>query len=216
MDINIQFYLKKILLKLKVNIMFINTSLSTSVGYYISIILFCIFMLNPRNLIHKHIHMTVALLISYLILFPNKHPILKQYIYDLRGLLLIYFVIIFDTDPLISLFIFILFLMIVYQTKYDKANEHFTSMNTQVKQELTPMDNYKYDNTQYIMNSEYKHNNKEDESNGRQYITDEQLDKISNDKAEDISSNGIATYKNGYSAQGTSFTLGYNYEKYGF
>jgi hypothetical protein len=184
--------------------------------YYLIIIGFCLFMLNPTNLKHKHIHLTVALLISYLILFPSKHMKLRRYIYDLRGILLIYLILDFEVDPLVSLFIFILFLMIVYQIQYSNVTyENFTSMNTEVKKELEPMDNYKYDNKLYVQDSEYKQDNKEDECNGRKFITDEQLDKISNNKNKDISSNGIKTYENGYSAQGTSFILGYNHESYG-
>lgn len=187
--------------------------------YYLTIIGFCLFMLNPTNLKHKHIHLTVALLISYLIIFPSKHMKLRKYIYDLRGILLIYFIIDFEVDPLISLIIFMLYLMIVYQIKYSKVTygtmENFTSMNTEVKKELEMMDNYKYDNKLYVQDSEYKHDNKEDECNGRKFITDEQLEKISSNKNEGVSSDGIKTFLSGYSAQGTSHMLGYNYESYG-
>lgn len=187
--------------------------------HYLLICIFCAFMLNPSNLKHRHIHLTVALLISYLILFPHKHMKLKKYIYDLRAILLIYFVMDFEIDPLISLFIFILYLMIVYQVKYSKIDynkaEHFTSMNTEVKKELNHMDNYKYDNKRYNFESEYKHDNEEDEHNGHKFISDKQLDNISCNAITGVDKKGIKTFENGYSAQGTSHTLGYNYEKYG-
>lgn len=187
--------------------------------YYLLICIFSAFMLNPSNLKHRHIHLTVALLISYLILFPSKHMKLKKYIYDLRAILLIYFVMDFEVDPLISLFLFILYLMIVYQVKYSKVDynkpEGFTNMNTQVKKELNHMDNYKYDNKQYKFESEYKQDNKEDECNGRKFITDGQLENISSNGIQGVDKKGIKTFEDGYSAQGTTHTMGYNYQEYG-
>lgn len=188
--------------------------------YYLLISIFSIFMLNPNNIKYRHIHLTTTLIISYLILFPSKCMKIKKYLYDLRGILLVYFIIDFNVDPLISLFLFILYLMIVYQIQYDRnyTSEHFTNMNTIVKKNLKQTDNYNYDNKQYIIDSEYKKYNEEDIANGTKYISDKQLDDISNNKTENMDNINVKDSKDNkdkYNIQGTNFTMGYNYNNYG-
>lgn len=186
---------------------------------YTLIIIFVILLLKPSNLRYKHIHLTTALILSYLILFPNKHIEFRHKLYNIRSLLLIYFVIDFSVDPMISLFLFILYLMLVYQVKYEKITytvesvEDFTNINTEVKKDVVYTDNYKYDNKQYQFENEYK-KDKEEEDNNRKQVSDEQLKNISiNELKHDMKE--IATYRDGYSAQGTSFIVGSNFDKYG-
>lgn len=185
---------------------------------YTLIIATIILLLKPSNLKHRHVHLTTALTLSYLILLPSNHMEIRRKLYNVRILLLLYFVIDFEIDPMISLFLMILYLMLVYQVKYENVTygvpEGFTNMNTEVKKELGQKDNYNHDNKQYQFESEYKHDNDEDVCNGRKHITEEQLEKVSrNGIVTDIKE--IATFKDGYSAQGTSFVMGSNFEEYG-
>lgn len=185
---------------------------------YTLIIVSCVLLLKPSNLIYKHVHLTTALILSYLILFPSKHIKLRQKLYNIRLIFLLYFVIDFNVDPMISLLLLMFYMMLVYQIKYESITynipEGFTDMNTDVKNTIGKMDNFKYDNKQYKFESEYKHGNEEDKCNGHKHITEEQLEKVSRNQIyHDLKE--IATFKDGYSAQGTSFVMGANYEKYG-
>lgn len=187
--------------------------------HYVIIVGLFIYLLNPTNLTYKHVHLTSALILSYLILFPNKHPKLIQYLYNLRALLLVYFIIDFNVDPIISLFLLMTYLIIVYQVKYANVSygysETFTNMNTEVKKQLNTMDNYKYDNSQYVKDSEYKQDNEEDKCNGNKVISEKQLETISSNAIVDGDGKDLLTYRDGYSAQGTTFMMGYNYDSYG-
>jgi hypothetical protein len=185
--------------------------LKQDLTYYLCIGLFMVFFLNPTNLTYKHIHLTTALILSYLILFPSKYPKLRNYLYDMRGLLLIYFVLVFKVDPTISLLLYIVTIMIINQHDYEHDNKKTKNINIE---EFNGVDNFTYDNRQYQPDSEYKHNNQGDICNARKHITDEQLDKISDNNLEN-SVKEIVTYRDGYSAQGTNFTLGHNYDSYG-
>jgi hypothetical protein len=174
-------------------------------------------MLNPRNIKQKHIHFTTAMVISYFILFPSQHPKIKQYIYNVRLLILVYMVLLFDVDPLISLFLMMLYLVLVYKINYDniqyKYTEPFTSINTEAKKELLYTDNYEYDASKYVKDSEYKHYNEAELKMSKKYISDEQLEKISSNQIEQ--SDSVKTFKDTYNIQGTSYTLGANYGDYG-
>jgi hypothetical protein len=174
-------------------------------------------MLNPINIKQKHIHFTTTMVISYFILFPSQHPKLKQYLYNVRLLILIYMILLFEVDPLISLFLMMLYLVLVYKINYDnvqyKYYEPFTSMNTEVKKELLYTDNYKYNKNDYLKDSEYKHSNEEELEMGKKYISNEQLENISNNQLKQ--SDSIKTFNNIYNIQGTSYTLGSNYGDYG-
>lgn len=185
--------------------------------YYIIIIGFFIYMLNPTNIKQKHIHFTSAMIISYFILFPSQHLKIKQYLYNVRLLILVYMVLLFDIDPLISLFLMMLYLVLVYKINYEnvqyKYNEPFASINTETKKELLYTDNYKYDGSKYVKDSEYKNDNQEELEISKKYISDEQLEKISSDQI--IQSNSIKTFNDTYDIQGTSYTLGSNYGDYG-
>jgi hypothetical protein len=126
-------------------------------------------------------------------------------------------VLLFDIDPLISLFLMMLYLVLVYKINYEnvqyKYNEPFASINTETKKELLYTDNYKYDGSKYVKDSEYKNDNQEELEISKKYISDEQLEKISSDQI--IQSNSIKTFNDTYDIQGTSYTLGSNYGDYG-
>lgn len=186
--------------------------------YYTIIVGCCLYLLNPTNLKYKHVHITTSLLLSYFIIFPSKFPVIRRYLYNLRGLLLIYFVLAFKTDPTISLLLFINYLMLVYKEDYEKTKtKQLEGFQNEYAEKVSKgVDNfsygeYKHDN---VKDSEYKHDNVKDNANGRKYISDKQLDIISNNQ---IGHNlkEISTYRDGYSAQGTTFTMGYNYGDYG-
>lgn len=184
--------------------------------YYIVILGCMLYFLNPVNLKHKHVHLTTSLLLSYFIIFPSKLPTLRKYLYNLRGAILIYFVIVFQTDPTVSLLLLINYLMLTYKEDYEKSKElRFEAFQNKYVEEISQgVDNYTYDNNQYVKDSEYKNDNKEDETNGHKHISDEQLDIISSNQVSNKIKE-ITTYQDGYGPQGTTFTMGYNFGDYG-
>lgn len=196
--------------------------------YYGFIIFLTLAFLTPRNIKYRHIHMTLCIGLSYLIIFSKKHPMFRQYLYRVRGILLIYFVVNFKVDPTISLLLVMLYLITVYQQKYE-TYEKFTStypdvLNTPVNTNMNQPQNALVDNNPINikkLENEYKTDNDDIDIKNSLKMSDSKLKQISSNQ---ISSNQIKndgspsdmlTFTDGYSAQGTSYnTTGYNYTSY--